>query len=146
MQVLQESLEIPGTVVDEREIPSDVALVAPLVSRIVDRLLEDGFILSDDRRKMELCLDEGITNAVVHGNGGDFEMTVRTVLWQSDDAWGVVIQDQGQGFSPEDVDERPPEETLWQESGRGIPLMALYMDDVSYYDGGRTLMLSRSRG
>lgn len=141
MQIMQESLTVPGEVLEEREIPSDVALVTPLVVRLIDDLTAKGVIDNSSRMKVELCLDEAITNAVIHGNRSDFEKIVRVITWKNDRSWGVVIQDQGVGFQIEEVVDRPPEEDLWQESGRGIPLMNLYMDEVTYFDGGRTLLL-----
>ena len=36
------------------------------------------------------------------------------------------------------------EEQLWQESGRGIALMRLFMDEVVFYDGGRSVRMMRT--
>ncbi len=141
MQIMQEPVVISGDTVDEGEIPSDVALVTPLVVRLVEKLVHIGCVDKSNQMKIELCLDEAITNAVVHGNKNDFGKVVKVNLFRDDDSWGIVIQDEGAGFSLEELADRPPEDTLWQENGRGIPLMALYMDEVVYYDGGRTVLL-----
>ena len=141
MQIMNEPLTIPGSVIEEREIPSDLALVTPLVVRLIEKLVSEGCTDSTSLMKVELCLDEAITNAVIHGNDSDFGKVVRVVLWRDDDSWGVAIEDEGDGFSLEKLADKPAEETLWQESGRGIPLMTLYMDEVTFYDGGRTLLL-----
>ena len=109
--------------------------------RLVQHLFTEGLIDDSARMKVELCFDEAITNAVIHGNKSDFQRTVKVTLWRDERSWGAAVQDEGDGFSLEEIANRPAEESLWQEDGRGIPLMTLYMDEVAYYDGGRTLLL-----
>ncbi len=143
MEILADPPTIPGQVFESREIPSDVALVVPLVCRLVELLVSQGCIAEPDRRKVELCLDEAVTNAVIHGNDSDFQKKVRVQLFLDGDRWGTVIQDEGAGFSPDVVPDLDDDEQLWQECGRGIALMRLFMDEVTYFDGGRTILLSR---
>lgn len=141
MEILAESPTIPGKIVESREIPSDVTLVIPLVCRLVDRLVSDGCLVEADRRKIELCLDEAITNAVTHGNNSEFNKMVDVTLFRDGDRWGIVVTDEGEGFTRDVVPDLEAEEQLWQESGRGIALMRLYMDEVRYFDGGRTVCM-----
>ena len=143
MEILADSPTIPGTLLDSREIPSDVALVIPLVCRLVERLVQDECVYDDDRRKIELCLDEAITNAVTHGNDSKFEKMVQVQLFLEGDQWGIIVTDDGDGFTREEVPDLEADEQLWQESGRGIALMCLYMDEVTYFDGGRTVKMTR---
>lgn len=144
MEILAEPPTIPGTVFESREIPSNVQLVIPLVTRLADRLLEERCLGEEDRRKIELCLNEAITNAVTHGNDSDFSKEVSIQLFRDGDRWGTVITDEGEGFSLHEVPDAEAEENLWQESGRGIALLQHFMDEVSYFDGGRTLVMVRS--
>ena len=58
MEILADSPTIPGTLLDSREIPSDVALVIPLVCRLVERLVQDECVYDDDRRKIEYRLTD----------------------------------------------------------------------------------------
>lgn len=143
MHICHEALEIPGEVLEQREIPSDAALVTPLIVRLVERMSEEGLVDAQNRMKIELCLDEAITNAVKHGNKGDFQKKVSVVLFREGSAWGVVIQDEGAGFRLSDLKDRTQEDEIWAENGRGIPLLTLYMDEVTYYGGGNTLLLKQ---
>jgi serine/threonine-protein kinase RsbW len=143
MEILASPPTIPGKVFESREIPSDVALVVPLVCRLVERLCVDGCVAAADRRKVELCLNEAVTNAVIHGNGSDFRKTVRVQLFRDGNRWGTLITDQGEGFSDDEVPDLDAEEQLWQECGRGIALMRIFMDEVTYFDGGRSVRLIR---
>ena len=144
MQILEDPIATPENVIEEREIPSDRALVPPLVVRLIERLTNEGLVDDSQRMKAELCLDEAITNAVLHGNKSDFSKMVKVSLFRGEDHWGVVVQDQGDGFNIEDIVQNSPSDALWQESGRGLPLMEVYMDEVVFYDGGRTLYLRRN--
>lgn len=146
MQLFKEPVQIPGEVFEEREIPSDQALVTPLVVRLVARLQSEGYVDDSTRMKVKLCFDEAITNGVKHGNREDFSKVVRVRMFRDDTCWGVCIQDQGDGFR---LDEIPlatesADESLWRENGRGLPLMSLYMDECVYYDGGRTLIMKQN--
>ncbi len=84
-------------------------------------------------------------NAVIHGNRCRGDKVVQVSLWHDNDSWGVVVQDQGDGFVLEAVDVELSDETLWQHVGRGIPLMAYHMDEVVYYDGGRTVLMRQGK-
>ncbi len=145
MQLYKESVKIPGEVFEDREIPSDQALVTPLVVRLVARLESEGYLLDSTRMKVKLCFDEAITNGVKHGNRENFSKVVRVRLFRDETHWGACIQDEGDGFRFEDIPltNETPEEALWRENGRGLPLMSLYMDECVYYDGGRTLVMKQ---
>ncbi|MEM7262672.1 MAG: ATP-binding protein [Planctomycetota bacterium] len=145
MQLFKEPVQLTGEVFEDREIPSDQALVTPLVTRLVKVLEERALIDESNRMKVKLCLDEAITNGVKHGNKYDFSKMVRVRAFQDDTSWGVCVQDEGKGFRLEDIalTNLPPEEALWQENGRGLPLMSLYMDEFQYFDGGATLIMKQ---
>ncbi|MGA1202837.1 MAG: ATP-binding protein [Planctomycetota bacterium] len=144
MEILTVAATHPGSLLESRQIPSDVSLVVPLVCRLVGRLVAEGRVTEEDRRKVELCLDEAVTNAVTHGNDSNFEKLVTVRLFESGPCWGVLITDEGEGFDADQVPDLEVEEQLWQESGRGIALMRLYMDEVVYFDGGRSVRMIRA--
>lgn len=141
MHICHDALEIPGEVLEQWEIPSDEALITPLVVKVIERLIAEGFIQPELRMRTELCLDEAITNSVKHGNRREFAKRVVVSLFREPESWGLVIQDEGTGFSLRDLKDRTKGDELWAENGRGIPLLTLYMDEVGYYGGGNTLLL-----
>ena len=132
-----------GTTILEREIPSEVALVTPLIIRATDFLESEGLLLPEFKSKFQLCIDEALRNAVVHGNKRDFSKKVKLIAFLSDSCWGVRIEDEGRGFAPQKVPDPREEQSLWGESGRGLHLMAHYMDKVDYYLNGRVLVLQK---
>lgn len=133
-----------GRVILEREIPSEIALVTPLIIRVTDFLLTGSVIPMDFKNKLQLCLDEALRNAVLHGNKREFSKKVKLKAFVGELHWGILIEDEGDGFSREILPtESLNEDSVWGESGRGIHLMEHYMDEVDYYCGGRVLVMAK---
>ena len=94
---------------------------------------------------MRLSLEEGITNAIRHGNkfAPDKNVIIRCDI--STDKMRVVIVDEGDGFDPEDVPDPTLEEFIERPCGRGLMLMRAYLNMCEYSDGGRCLTMERER-
>ncbi len=133
-----------GQVILEREIPSESALVTPLVVRAVELLRTEGLLRQGEESRIGLCLEEALQNAVKHGNKKDFKKKVRFQLFVGESEWTVVVTDEGQGFDPNQVRNPLQADGLWGETGRGLYLMSHYMDRVDYYNGGSTLILAKT--
>jgi serine/threonine-protein kinase RsbW len=94
---------------------------------------------------MRLSLEEGLTNAIRHGNKLSPDKVV-TVTCDIDDArMRVVVVDQGDGFDPEDVPDPTQEEFIERPCGRGLMLMRAYLSTCEYSKGGRCLTMERER-
>ena len=132
-----------GRVIHEREIPSDVALVTPLIIRVTEFLLEENVVPPDFKNKFQLCLDEALRNAIIHGNRKDFSKKVRLRVFLNDECWRVMVEDEGTGFSLEKIPDPLTDVSLWGEGGRGIHLMEYCMDGMDYYQGGRALVMTK---
>lgn len=88
-----------------------------------------------------LCIDEALVNAVKHGNKHDQQKRVQVTLYGAADAWAIRVEDEGRGFSPDDLPDYNSDDTLFMESGRGVLLMREFMDKVYYYDRGNRLLM-----
>lgn len=87
-----------------------------------------------------------IVNAIKHGNGFDPDKSVQISCEVDDERVLVIIEDQGEGFDPEDVPDPTAEENLERPSGRGIMLMRAFMTSVEYSPGGNRVRLMKVRG
>ena len=94
---------------------------------------------------MRLSLEEGLTNAIRHGNKLNPEKNVTVNCDIDVSKIRVVISDQGDGFEPESVPDPTLEEFLERPSGRGLMLMRAYLNVCEYSDGGRCLTMERER-
>ena len=120
----------------EAWMPSEIKAISPLVNRLL-RLIEGSRCVAGNEPAVELALQEALSNAVVHGNGMDAHKLVQ-VRCQCELGKGVsiVVTDQGQGFDPKAVPDPLAVERLEEEQGRGVHLMKLAMDEVSFRRGG----------
>jgi serine/threonine-protein kinase RsbW len=120
----------------EAWMPSEIKAISPLVDRLM-RLIEGSHCVAGGELAVELALREALSNAVVHGNRMDTHKLVQ-VRCECELGKGVsiVVKDLGQGFDPKAVPDPLAVERLEEEHGRGIHLMKLAMDEVSFGRGG----------
>ncbi len=85
---------------------------------------------------IRLALEEGLNNAINHGNHRDPTRTVSIAYDVSDRCAAITITDDGDGFDPSSVPDPTIDENLEKPSGRGIMLMKAYMDEVRFNDRG----------
>ncbi len=134
--------EPAGKILD-REIPSDLALVTPLVVRTLEALAERGVLKRHDEPPVSLALEEALRNAVLHGNRQRFSKKVRLEVFHTDSELGFLISDEGSGFDPKTLRDPTKPEHVLEETGRGIPLMCHFMGSVKYYRNGSVVHMAR---
>ena len=94
---------------------------------------------------VSVAVRESVVNAIKHGNQNDeSKRVVVEFATIPSDYMTVRVEDQGQGFDPEDVPDPLSPENLMKGSGRGILFMRNYMDDVTLSrvpDGGMEIRM-----
>ena len=125
---------------------SDNAEKSRVLDELLDAIEKSGALKTDDMGSMRLALDEALVNAVMHGNRHDTQKKVRVFAWLSSARLSIVISDDGAGFKEEDLPDPQAPENLLEESGRGVILIRGIMDEVSYWNGGATLLMTKKRG
>ena len=94
---------------------------------------------------IKLALEEGLNNAIKHGNRYDPEKSVEVHFDIDGERASVTIADQGKGFDLSAVPDPTTDENLEKPCGRGIMLMCAYMDEVRYNEkGNRVHMVKRN--
>jgi serine/threonine-protein kinase RsbW len=121
-------------------IPSDLAASRDVHKTIMDRV-EAQHYDEQSTFAIRLALEEGLMNAIKHGNKLDPKKTVHVEAKVTSKATEITIEDQGKGFHREQVPDPCAEENLLKCSGRGILLMEAYMDEVKYSQGGRRVRM-----
>jgi serine/threonine-protein kinase RsbW len=125
-------------------IPSNTTEGLAVQERII-ALMEQHEYSMRDVFAMRLSLEEAITNAIKHGNAGDPKKVVTVVADVTDEKLRVVVQDEGEGFEPEDVPDPTSLEFIERPSGRGLMLMRAYLNFVEYSEGGTKITMERNR-
>lgn len=95
---------------------------------------------------MRLALEEGVVNAIKHGNGLDPDKSVQIECFVDEERVIVVIEDEGPGFDPADVPDPTEDDNLEKPSGRGLMLMRTFMTRVEYHGRGNRVTLEKVRG
>lgn len=95
---------------------------------------------------LRLALHEAMMNAFKHGHK-DLPATTPVFLHYAveDARVELMIEDQGPGFSPQDVPDPTLEENIEKGSGRGLLLIKAYMSVVEYNDRGNRLRMVYER-
>lgn len=94
---------------------------------------------------IKLALEEGLNNAIKHGNRYDSGKSVEVHFDIDGERASVTITDQGKGFDLSAVPDPTADENLEKPCGRGIMLMCAYMDEVRYNEkGNRVHMVKRN--
>jgi serine/threonine-protein kinase RsbW len=115
-----------------------IAAITSAISEILERLE----IPEQKRFEIDLAVQEALTNAVVHGCGGDASKTIRCKL-NGDGEGRVVISvtDPGPGFRPEGLPDPREAENLHGDHGRGVYLIRQLMDEVQFERGGSEIRM-----
>ncbi len=142
MKFHSEDLTPRGETLIEKTVVSDLAAKTPLIVCLSSKLIELDLVDQATRDKVETCFEEVINNAMVHGNESDSQRSVYARLFRDDECWGVQVTDEGAGFSPDRIPDPEDPEFPWMEHGRGVHMMHLIADDVEFFSGGRTVLLT----
>lgn len=134
-----------GEVVFRRSWPSRLDAKQEAMDTVTEVLCTRGWVSAEDRPWLALCLDEAITNAMLHGNEGDPRLVADIAVAADARRWQIAISDQGPGFSAAEVPNPDDPESLLLEHGRGIRLMRAWLGSLTYWRRGATVVLSRKR-
>jgi len=150
-----------GETLWERVIASRPEQQRPTIDALIAALRRRGVLTAPDQAVVRLCLDEALTNSMLHGNEGDPDLSLGIRLALEPTRWLVTISDAGTGFSPEcipagdigcDRDPDPaalraaaPPPAVTAESGRGIRLLQAYLEELAYWRGGAVVVLGGRR-
>ena len=102
------------------------------VEEFVNYFCKDINLTDDQLANVLLAVTEATTNAIIHANKCDQSKMVTIDVKVNKTKLVVKIKDEGEGFDPADIAEQTERENLLNESGRGVYLMRVYMDNVEY--------------
>lgn len=121
-----------------------------------------------DGNKVAICLQECLTNAIIHGNFG-LDSSLKEKDWtgfdnlikeregleaysskkvivtfnQTPKLMRFTITDQGDGFDPADLPDPTNPESWLKLSGRGILFIRSYMDEVHWNERGNVIVMTK---
>jgi serine/threonine-protein kinase RsbW len=114
------------------------------VNRLVSFLTtEFGFPPEDCRVNLPLVMDEALSNAIIHGNRRNEELKVHVRIYISSRRIVIQVEDQGNGFPEQGIEDPTQVANIHKGSGRGIYLIKELMDGVRFEKGGRIIEMEK---
>lgn len=102
------------------------------VEEFVNYFCKDINLTDEQLANVLLAVTEATTNAIIHANKCDQSKMVTIDVKVSETKLVVKVKDEGEGFDPAGIPDPTEPENLLNESGRGVYLMRVYMDNVEY--------------
>ena len=102
------------------------------VEEFVNYFCKDVNLPDDKLANIFLAVTEATTNAIIHANKCDTNKIVTIDAYVENSKLIIKIKDEGEGFEPGNIPDPTEPENLLKDSGRGIYLMRVYMDDMKY--------------
>lgn len=99
-----------------------------LAESIVSGAALDAGVSEDDVGGLGMAIRECVANAVVHGNRYSAKKKVRLSVDTDAGQLEVLVADEGEGFTLEEVPDPLASENLMKQSGRGILLIRAFVD------------------
>jgi serine/threonine-protein kinase RsbW len=112
---------------------------AETVPDVVDEITKECNLEEDPSETFKLILSEAVTNAIVHGNKEDPDKSVHLKVVVSDNSISAEVQDEGNGFNPDEKKDPLQEENLLDIGGRGIFLIKQFSDHMEFRENGTLL-------
>src|SRR5438046_1559476 len=114
----------------ELTVPSRLEEMAA-VHELVEEAIREFELSEDLAHWIELTISESMINAIQHGNKCDPSKNATLRISKSDEALEVIVEDQGKGFTLDDIADPTNVENLLKPSGRGILIIRSFMDEVN---------------
>jgi len=134
---------INGTPIYNKVIPSNLALKEDILEEILQLVSEFDGITEQTQFDFRLCLDEAITNGILHGNDGDINKKLFIEIHKEDSTIIFKINDEGPGFDRKLIETVNTPASWYKENGRGLFLMAQLMDEVVFFKSGAGVYMKK---
>jgi serine/threonine-protein kinase RsbW len=102
---------------------------------------QDARICREKFQKFLLCVSEGVSNAIIHGNKNKLEKEVSLMFEFDGKEAVVIIEDEGEGFNFSKLPNPTMNENLKKEKGRGLYIIRTLAKEVEFFKKGRILKI-----
>ncbi len=99
-----------------------------IAENIIEKIRNRFNISKDSYFNILVAITEAINNAISHGNHYQINKKVKFEVTYMNELLDIVVQDEGGGFDPDELEDCTKEENLLKDSGRGIFIMQSLSD------------------
>ena len=128
----------------ERTVPSKSGASRRIIREVLSKLHDSGWS-REEIFGVHLALEEGLMNAIKHGNGSDASKRVFLRCNLSPERIWIEIRDEGTGFDPAVLPDCTAGDNLHASHGRGVMLMRAYMSRVEFNECGNCVTMEKLR-
>ncbi|MHC4717031.1 MAG: ATP-binding protein [Planctomycetota bacterium] len=129
---------------ETKVIPTDLQAARSCAEQFLAKVEAQGYSEAE-LFAVRLALEEALINAIKHGNRSDPDKTITVAVEMNGEDVAITVTDEGSGFDPDHVPDPTADENLEKPCGRGIMLMRVYMDDVTFNDRGNQVRMIKKR-
>ncbi len=104
----------------------------PKVERYTEKISNKMNFTDDEKDSLAISITEIVSNAISHGNKKQKNKKVTINYNLSPISITITVQDEGQGFNVDKIDNPLEPKNLLKESGRGIYIVRTLMDKVEF--------------
>ena len=90
---------------------------------------------------IRLAMEEALSNAMSHGNGGDASKLISIEVEITSGQFTASVADEGPGYDPVHVPDPTADENLSIASGRGLALIRSFMTEVTLVPPGNCIQM-----
>lgn len=101
-----------------------------LLLRELEQLRPQMLLSNDQFHNLVIAMTEAVNNAIVHGNQLDTSKEVFYQISTTDEGVFCIIEDEGEGFTLEELANPISPENILMESGRGMFIIGALMRDL----------------
>lgn len=156
------------------KLPNDTDLVSALVDHVQSIVTDMRVFDETERLRVAVAIEESLMNAIIHGNlelGSEDILNIRAQMVEGkrtllavrsqqepyrermvdlrlrvdNQVVSITIGDQGPGFDPSHIPDPTDPANLTRESGRGLLLVKMFMDEVTFNATGNQITLTKRR-
>jgi len=126
-----------------QSLSSQVTAISPFVDQLM-MFIRNYRKTDGSELEIETAVRETISNAIIHGNHEDPYKRVRVMCrCNSDGEVRIMVRDEGPGFKSDAVPDPTSPENRLSTHGRGIYLMRMLMDEVSFVKSGSVVRMRK---
>ena len=123
----------------EITIPSYPHLLPSAVFYIIKECQWRGIDNENVLNNISICTDEILTNALIHGNGGNTEKKISITLDFNTEKFTFAVKDEGEGFDVKNFSRQLKENHLDIPAKRGLFIVEYLMDEISFNTKGNEI-------
>jgi serine/threonine-protein kinase RsbW len=116
-----------------------------IVEKAIDEMTNEMGISQDNYGKILVSTMEAVNNAIMHGNKSNPDKVVDIEIAFKTNVLKITVEDEGQGFRPEEVPDPTLPENIEEINGRGVYLMSRLSDKLKFSKrGNRVTMMFKN--